>query len=88
LDIVFIEKSGNKCIIHATSKTVYCYQSLESIYDKLENVDFIRCHKSFIVNKNFIQYTNLTDMEIILINDQKCYIGGKYKKNLMKELNM
>jgi len=87
-EIVFMEKYGNKCIIHSKSKTVYCYQSLDAIYDKLGNADFIRCHKSFIVNKNFIEQTNLSDMEIIFTNGQKCFIGGKYKKNLMSELGM
>lgn len=87
-DIIFIEKSGNKCVIHSSSKIVYCYQSLESFYEKLENMDFIRCHKSFIVNKNYIQSVNLTDMEIILTNNQKCYVGGKFKKHLINELNI
>lgn len=87
-EIVFMEKYGNKCIIHSKTKTVYCYQSLDAIYDKLGNTDFIRCHKSFIANKNFIEQTNLSDMEIIFTNGQKCFIGGKYKKNFMNELGI
>ena len=87
-EIVFLEKYGNKCIVHSKTKTVYCYQSLDTIYDKLGNADFIRCHKSYIVNKNFIEQTNLSDMEIILTNGQKCFIGGKYKKNLISELGI
>lgn len=86
-EIVFIEKFSNKCIIHSTTKTVYCYQSLDAIYDELGSEDFIRCHKSFIVNKYFIDQTNLSEMEIILKNGQKCFIGGKYKKNLVSGLN-
>ena len=87
-EIVFIEKSGNKCTIHSATKTVYCYQSLETISDKLGSTDFIRCHKSFIANKNFIEHTNFSDMEITFSNGQKCFIGGKYKKNLMDELGI
>jgi len=85
-EIVFMEKFGNKCIIHSTTKTVYCYQSLDAIGDELEKEAFIRCHKSFIVNKYFIDKINLSDMEITLKNGQKCFIGGKYKKNLVNEL--
>ena len=86
-EILFLEKFGNKCIIHSASKTVYCYQSLESISEKLDGDIFIRCHKSFIVNKTFIERIDLAEMEILLTNDQKCYIGGKYKKDLLAKIS-
>ncbi len=85
-EIIFLEKYGNKCIVHSTRKTVHCYQSLESISEKLEDLNFIRCHKSYIVNRTFISQLNLSEMEILLANGQKCFIGGKYKKNLLLEL--
>lgn len=85
-EILFLEKYGNKCIVHSTRKTVHCYQSLESIFEKLEDPGFIRCHKSYIVNRKFISQLNLSEMEILLANGQKCFIGGKYKKNLLFEL--
>lgn len=85
-EIIFLEKYGNKCIIHSTGKTVHCYQSLESISEKLEDPSFIRCHKSYIVNRQFIAQLNLSEMEILLTNGQKCFVGGKYKKNLLAEL--
>jgi len=86
-EIVFLEKFGNKCIVHTQNKTVYCYQSLETISEKLDNGNFIRCHKSFIVNKSFIEQINLSEMEIILQDGQKCFIGNKYKKDLLSELD-
>jgi len=86
-EIVFLEKFGNKCIVHTINKTVYCYQSLDTIFEKLDNSNFIRCHKSFIVNKSFIEQINLADMEILLKDGQKCFIGSKYKKNLLGELD-
>lgn len=86
-EIVFLEKYGNKCIVHTLNKTVYCYQSLETIFEKLDNGGFIRCHKSFIVNKRFIEQIDLTAMEIILQGGQKCFIGNKYKKELLGELD-
>ena len=86
-EILFLEKFGNKCIIHSTSKTVHCYQSLESIFEKLEGADFIRCHKSYIVNKQYISELDLSGMEIRLTNGQRCFVGGKYKKELLSALS-
>lgn len=85
-EILFLEKYGNKCIIHAVSKTVYCYQSLESLSVKLDAESFLRCHKSFIVNLKYIASIDLSEMQIRLTDGQLCYIGGKYKKELVQRL--
>jgi DNA-binding LytR/AlgR family response regulator len=84
--IIYLEQYGNKCIIHTTTKTVYCYQSLEAISERLANDAFIRCHKSYIVNRNYVEQTDLAGMSITLTNGQHCFIGGKYKKDLVKKL--
>lgn len=86
-DIIFIEKYGNKCIIHSTNKIINCYQSLDTIFEKLANDNFVRCHKSFIVNKLFIEHLDLVNMEIFLTNGEKCFIGGKFKKNLVSQID-
>jgi two-component system response regulator AgrA len=86
--IIFFEKFKNKCIIHSVNKTIYCYQSLDMIFEKLEDPNFIRCHKSYIVNKTFIEKIDMPEKEIILHNGQKCYIGGKFKKDLITEVGM
>ena len=86
--IILLEKFGNKCTIHATDKTIYCYQSLDTISKRLASNDFIRCHKSFIVNRNHIEQVNLKDMEIILTGNHKCFIGGKYKKDLISQIGL
>lgn len=87
-EIIYIEKFGNKCSIHAKTKTVHCYQSLDSICDRLGNTAFIRCHKSYIVNQNCIKHIDLANMEILLTDGQKCYVGGKYKKSVINQLRI
>lgn len=85
-EILFLEKYGNKCIVHSTGQTIHCYQSLETISEKLDDPEFIRCHKSYIVNKQYIAKLDFPSKEILLTNGQKCYIGGKYKNDLLARL--
>jgi two-component system response regulator AgrA len=86
-EILFLEKFGNKCIVHTTNKTIHCYQSLDQLLETIDHEDFVRCHKSYIVNKSYIESVNLSDMELLLSNGQKCFIGGKYKKALVAKLS-
>lgn len=54
-EIVFIEKIQNKTIIHTRKREIETYESLNSIYEKLDQEIFIRTHRSYIVNINFIK---------------------------------
>ena len=84
--VQFIEKSGVKLVYHTFSKCFYSYNSftkLESLLPK----NFVRCHKSFIVNINNISHVSLTDSIITFKNNEVCYIGPKYKNVLMEVIN-
>lgn len=79
-DIMFIEKLQNKAIIHTINNQISCYESLEYFERNLLNDScFVRCHKSYIVNKRYIQEIRSDKMEVVLENGQICYIGRKYK---------
>jgi DNA-binding LytR/AlgR family response regulator len=47
--IVFIEKIGKKCFIHTRKEIFETNESLSNIQTQL-NLNFFRCHKSFIIN--------------------------------------
>lgn len=85
--VCYIKKDGMKLIFKALSRDYEVYSSFSSISNSLPS-NFVRCHKSYIVNLN-----NITDIEIknnlITFNNNpniKCYIGPKYKKNLLEVL--
>lgn len=85
-DIQFIEKNGMKLIYHTSRETLETYNSFSRIEDKLPK-NFIRCHKSFISNINNITNIFLADSSIIFKNNEICYIGPKYKNDLMEVIN-
>lgn len=54
-EILFFEVYGHRLTIHKTDGTKVCFHgSLKDIQSKLPNSDFIRPHRSYIVNMNFI----------------------------------
>ena len=86
--INFIKRDGMKLVFYTDTRTYETYSSFNKISNELPN-NFIRCHKSYIVNINKINNINMSDNTIIFnnINDNvKCFIGPKYKNDLMKGL--
>ena len=82
-DIVFIEKLQNKAIIHGVGKLVTCYETLEHFVDLFtKDNQFVRCHKSFIVNKKHISEIRMNKLEVLFKTGHVCYIGKKYKEVL------
>jgi DNA-binding LytR/AlgR family response regulator len=58
--------------------------SLKSIAEQLGE-NFVQCHKSFFVNKNYIKAFDYKKMEVVVYNQEKIPCGRKYLINL-KEL--
>ena len=80
-DILFIEKAGVKIIYHTYQTDYVSYNS----FNKLTlPKNFIRCHKSFIVNIDNISNISYADNIIYLKNGSTCYIGPKYKNSLLE----
>lgn len=82
-DIVYIERLGFKTIIYTVQSVINCYMTLETLEKMLQEDHFIRCHKSYIVNKLFIREIHFKEKLILFETGQKCCIGPKYKKELL-----
>ena len=84
-DIKYIKKDGMKLIFHTENREYEIYSSFLKIQDSLPS-NFVRCHKSFIVNID-----NVTKVEsnknIVYFNDSTCDIGPKYKNKFLEVIN-
>lgn len=85
-DIRFIKKDGMKVIFKTDTRDYETYSSFSKISDMLP-YNFVRCHKSYIVNIDKIIDIDLSDNIITFSKDDKCYIGPKYKEKFMEVLN-
>ena len=77
-EIVYIQRYGTKTTINCINKILEIYDSLESIAAKLNNPKFKQCHRSAIVNVEFIDFVDTKQKYISLRNGGKCELGPKY----------
>ena len=85
-DINYIKKDGMKLIFCTNSQDYETYNSFNKIQSILPD-NFVRCHKSYIVNTDSIQNIDNYTNEIVFQNHSTCGIGPKYKNNLMEVFN-
>jgi len=87
-DIVYIAAYGNKLEVKTIDGIISCYDTLKSFEGKLaDSGQFIRCHKSFIVNSMYLREIRLKEMEIHMTTGDICYIGKKYRMRITELSN-
>lgn len=85
--IRYIKKEGMKLIFFTDSREYEVYSSFNKIAHLLPK-NFVRCHKSYIANIHKITDLQTSNNTILFNNaSSKCFIGPKYKNNLMEVLN-
>lgn len=87
--IVYIESFGKKLSIHMIKNNETLIQevisgySLIRLFEMLPKDNFVQCHKSFIINRNYIRKIDKQEMTVTLMHDDTFVpIGDKYKKNI------
>ena len=74
-----------KLIFHTKARDYGTYSSFNKIQESLPD-NFIRIHKSFIVNINNIVNLDPVTNRVYFDNNSTCDIGPKYKKILIEEV--
>jgi DNA-binding LytR/AlgR family response regulator len=86
-DIYFIEALKDYVVIHAEDTRFTIHSTMKEIESKLSQQEFLRVHRSYIVRMDkiaAIEYPSL----ILEDNKKNIPIGGSYKEELQKRLNM
>jgi two-component system, LytTR family, response regulator len=79
-DIIAIEAQESYCIIHTTEKKIVASKNLKHFETILESLpQFFRVHKSWIINKKFMEYYSKSELTIKLNNGLVTKLS-KYKK--------
>ena len=86
-DVYYIKKDGMKAIVKTYNNTFETYSSFNKLFEKLPD-NFVRCHKSYIANINNISRIELGDSLVFFNDNEKCYIGPKYKDNIIEAVGL
>jgi len=83
-NIIIIESLDNYINVHTRNKgNLICYESLSGIEQGLPQNDFLRIHRSYIVNVNNIEAFTASYVEI---SGRKLTIGRNYKEEVARRL--
>lgn len=86
-EVQYIKRDGMKVIFHTPSRDYEVYSSFAKLKNQLPS-NFVRCHKSFIANVNNIDKLEPVANLIHFKNKTTCEIGPKYKKEIMKGIEL
>jgi DNA-binding LytR/AlgR family response regulator len=82
-DIFYIEALGDYIKVIIAHATLVSYSSLNKIVGLLPDQQFLRIHKSFIINLRHIQFV---EGNLVRILDKELPVGVTYKEALYKKL--
>jgi DNA-binding LytR/AlgR family response regulator len=86
-DIFYVEALKDYVVINTQSTRYTIHATMKDIEKKLDNGDFIRVHRSFIVRIEKIQ--TIENQTVVLEENKKVMpIGGSYRDELLNKLNM
>lgn len=85
--MVYIETGFRSVVIHTLDEAVELpYASLKNLMRDLPRRHFIRCSRSVVVNRRFIEYADKANQLVKLRNGKVVKIGGRMKKGFFEEL--
>jgi len=83
-DILYIESLDNYIKVHTADFSIICYERLSGIEKELPAKDFIRIHRSYIINYSKVDVFTSSFVEIA---GKRFTIGRNYKDEVNKRLN-
>lgn len=84
-DIYYFASDARKVeVVHKNGRDSF-YEKLDAIQERLEGADFLRIHKSFLVNYNYIIHSELTSVK--LGNGETLPISRVRQKEVLQRLS-
>ena len=82
-DIFFFETSSNihKVILHAKERQIEFSSTIKELTNILDS-NFVRCHRSFLVNQNNIKEIDVKNRIIYFTNGENCLMSTRMMKEL------
>ena len=83
-DIQYIENIKDYVIVHTPHQDLISYQTMQQVIGALPITDFLRIHRSFIINLNHLKAFNHSN---VFVAENEIPIGRTYKEEVYQKLN-
>jgi len=84
-EILFVEAYGDYVNIYTNKKKYTIHSTMKNMENKLAEDNFMRVHRSYIVNLDKIE---TFDENLVFIEQNMIPIGGSFKDKLLQRLNL
>ena len=86
-EIQFIEVEEKYCSIYTENKQIHVKIALKDFLRKLPAGKFIRVHRSFIVNSDYISTVKLNE-NLVVLGEKEVPFSRTYKEQLLNNINL
>lgn len=86
-DILYIESDKKYCTINTLNKKYVLRTALKHLFEQLNHADFIRVHRSYLINKNHITAIDTQNQKVTIANTE-IPIGRFYQNNLFHQIKI
>jgi DNA-binding LytR/AlgR family response regulator len=86
-DIIYIEASKDYVDIYLEKSKYRVNVTMHQMEQALPSDRFVRTHRSFIVNINYINFIKFPEIQL-LQTEGMALIGGNYKKEVYQKINV
>lgn len=82
--ICYFEGDNRRVRIVTDSNVFYCYSTIEKLFSKInmEKEDFIRIHKSYAVNANYV--SSFTTKKVFMFDGTELTVSAQFRENAQK----
>lgn len=85
--ICYIEVEEKYCSVNINNRQIHVKIALKDFLKKLPDSKFVRTHRNFVVNTDFVQSVNLGSNTVVM-DDREIPFSRTYKEELMNQLNL
>jgi DNA-binding LytR/AlgR family response regulator len=86
-DLLFVEALKDYVVVHTTTESYTIHSTMKDVEAKLSGSDFMRVHRSYIVNIEAIESIKYS-MITIRGMEKEIPVGGSYKDALAQRINL
>lgn len=85
-DILYIEALDKKLSIHTHRQVIIVRMSISALEQTLAGTEFVRCHRSYLINTHFLESADFTGMMLTMTNGDEVPVSRSCKDALRLKL--